>query len=129
MINIYDFLYYCCYCAILRGKKNGTGEERASFMLSTFTSVLLFSFYFIFAHNKHFYNPEVLFISVLLLTIINVYFTSYVFVKTGRFKKVIAKYQTNRNKLFFGLLAWVLFIGSFTLFIYSGITAGNMVNK
>ena len=130
MVKLYDFLYYCCYCAILKGKNNGTGEERASFMLSTFTSIFLISVYFLIISNVNIYiNPNVLFVLILALTIINVYFTSYRFVRTGRFKKVVQKYQRNPQKVFLGIIAWFFFIGSFALFTYAGIKTGSMFHK
>lgn len=122
---MFDFLYYCCYCAILKGKKNGSGEERASFMLATFSTVFTIAVYLYFGKNIPFTPVKLVIQSVLifLLVIGNIYGYSYYFLRNKYYLTIIKRYDklyfTKRKLL--GLFSWILYISAYCLLIFVGV--------
>jgi hypothetical protein len=128
---IYDFLYYCCYCATLKGKKHGSGEERASFLLSSIISGLVVTLYFflVIEFNLHLPNNGVLVSSIIVFFIICNYSNDYYFVKTKRFIDIGNKYidWPTRIKFMLGAFSLMLFFLVFILFATFGVALSNML--
>ncbi len=122
---MFDFLYYCCYCAILKGKKNGTGEKRASFMLATFSTVFTIAVYLYFSKNIPFTIAKLVIQSILIFVLVigNIYGYSFYFLKNNYYKTIIKKYDNlyfTKRKLL-GLFSWLLYISAYCLLILVGI--------
>lgn len=129
-----QFLYYCCFCAIFKGAKHGTGEVRASIMFSTSLSMLIISMYMyfipIFPMLMLNVTPIVFSILIAGLLVINYFATISYFVSTQRYVKIVEKYSymTRNRKRIIGTIAIFIFFGSFTFFGYSGIRLSNYLN-
>jgi|688.fasta_scaffold811336_2 hypothetical protein len=122
---ILDFLYYCCYCAVLKGKKYGSGEERASFMLSIIISIYSIALYFITCVKLQLRIMKPFLVSGLSFGLVvgTVYGLSYFFVKTQRYVALLNEFRSKKlNKPLLGTIAWILFITSFIAFGLAGMT-------
>jgi len=133
MTYTFDFLYYSCFCVVLKGAKHGTGEVRAGIMLSISLSMLIISIYMycvpIFPMLK--VTPVVFSILIASLLVINYFATISYFVSTQRYVKIVEKYSymTRNKKRIIGMMAILIFFGSFIFFGYSGIRLSNYLNS
>jgi hypothetical protein len=127
---MYDLCYYSFYCSILKGKKHGTGEERASFVLATTVSVLVISLYFYCSvyFTIQIVSAEVASITIFCFCIINYYLHLYHFVRKNRYIKIVRRYDQleTSTKRAIGVIAWLIFFGSFVIFAWSGIRMSNL---
>ena len=129
---MYDFLYYCYYCLVLKGKKYGTGEERASFMLAVATSLYIISLYFFLTLHLRLIivNPMVVAVAIGLMLIGMMHIHKVYFVNTGRYRMIRKYYQNTakRSRFLYGLFALIMFLFAPVAFLLSGILLGQYAN-
>lgn len=129
---MYDFLYYTYYCLVLKGKKYGSGEERASFMLSVVVSFYIIAVYFFVTiqFRLNIINPKVVAISMALLLFGMMHFHRVYFVKTGRYIQIKEKYNntSKRAKFIYGIFALIMFLVSPVAFFVTAIFLGQYAN-
>jgi hypothetical protein len=128
---IYDFLYFCCFCGVLKGAKNGTGEERASFMFSTILFLLIMSFYFCLVSyiNAILIDSKLLAVLTILLWVAVYYVNNFYFIKNKNYKKIIIRYQStpSNTRKILGVVAVLMFFASFVIFGFSGVKMSNSI--
>ena len=132
MQSAYDYLYYICYSAIFKGRKYGTGEERASAILSVTVSLYMISLYFFITVQLELIpiDPMLLSFSIMALLSVMMHIHSSYFVKTRRYIKIRKKYVKSFNKRKALTLSLVIIacLGSFVAFFLTGIFFGLYAN-
>jgi hypothetical protein len=115
MRELFDLLYYSFYCLVIK-KKNETGEERASFLLSGSISTMIMAFYFLFSIINHgnLLNPQLLVFCGVLIYVINGMWISHYFVQSGRYQSIVKAHsiKTTNDRRIYAIAAMTIFVGS-----------------
>ena len=120
---MYDFLFYCFYCIMYKkAEHKETAPSRASGMLAMtlFIMILyiipLYHFIINTSPKEFNYNIPVCYVLGITLALINLFIHELYFIKNKNYIRIIEKFDSRyskRFKQFLGLLALILFLGTF----------------
>lgn len=127
-----DKLYYVFYMGIKRGFGHA---ERASFLMSSSLFFYVLSICMLIVALFKLQLPNLYFVGgiIIVFGIAIIYLTSYHFVKTGRYRKIIHKYGRistldKKKRIKYLILILVIFLGAIVTFVASGIMMSQQLN-
>jgi len=129
---MFDKLYYIFHSSV----KSGFGHaERASFLLSASVLFYSYSLYFVLVvlTKSRVFNTTAFYILFGAFGVGIIYGASKYFVGTGRYRRIIDKYESPRllikgKRFLYRFISFGLFLGAFVAFIASGITLAKYLN-
>ena len=134
MKALYDFLFYSFYCLVIK-KPNDQSHVRAMMLQGiTLTNLLIDLILILLWLSPYDFSLTMFKIFVLVLIIVNVVVNKLenkYYLDNGRYQSAISKFDNHFSKpqkRILGLLALLLIISSTGLFIYIGISIGQVIN-